>query len=107
MGLSLLFSASTTWRFASGSSPCARPARVECRAEGIPVTLLFLLRNPQKLISKEELVRAVWGEVAVADGSLTGVSGSCAGHSKTTSTSRATSRPYPRSGIGSCARWKL
>ena len=34
-------------------------------------TLLFLLRNPQKLISKEELVRAVWGEVAVADGSLT------------------------------------
>jgi Tol biopolymer transport system component/DNA-binding winged helix-turn-helix (wHTH) protein len=33
--------------------------------------LLFLLRNPQKLIPKEELVHAVWGDTAVADGSLT------------------------------------
>ena len=33
--------------------------------------LLFLLRNPQKVISKEELLRAVWGDIAVADGSLT------------------------------------
>jgi DNA-binding winged helix-turn-helix (wHTH) protein/Tol biopolymer transport system component len=33
--------------------------------------LLFLLRNPQKLIPKEEMVHAVWGETAVADGSLT------------------------------------
>ena len=33
--------------------------------------LLFLLHNSQKLISKEELVQAVWGDTAVADGSLT------------------------------------
>ena len=33
--------------------------------------LLFLLRNPQKLIPKEELVHAVWSDTAVADGSLT------------------------------------
>ena len=34
-------------------------------------TLLFLLRNPQRLISKEELLNAVWGDTAVGDGSLT------------------------------------
>ncbi len=33
--------------------------------------LLFLLRNPQKVILKEELLKAVWGDTAVADGSLT------------------------------------
>src|SRR3954471_23964058 len=33
--------------------------------------LLFLLRNPQKAISKEELLNAVWGDTAVTDGSLT------------------------------------
>jgi DNA-binding winged helix-turn-helix (wHTH) protein/Tol biopolymer transport system component len=33
--------------------------------------LLFLLRNPRRLISKEEVLNSVWGEVAVADGSLT------------------------------------
>ena len=33
--------------------------------------LLFLLRNPQKLISKEELLNAVWGDAAVTEGSLT------------------------------------
>jgi TolB-like protein len=33
--------------------------------------LLILLRNPQKLITKEELLNAVWGDVAVGDGSLT------------------------------------
>src|SRR6516164_6413587 len=33
--------------------------------------LLFLLHNPQKLISKEELLKAVWGDTAVTDGSLT------------------------------------
>jgi len=33
--------------------------------------LLYLLRNPQKVISKEELLSAVWGDTAVADGSLT------------------------------------
>ncbi|MGZ6045812.1 MAG: winged helix-turn-helix domain-containing protein [Isosphaeraceae bacterium] len=33
--------------------------------------LLFLLRNPQRLVTKEELVNAVWGDVAVGEGSLT------------------------------------
>jgi Tol biopolymer transport system component/DNA-binding winged helix-turn-helix (wHTH) protein len=32
--------------------------------------LVFLLRNPQRLISKEELLNSVWGDLAVADGSL-------------------------------------
>jgi Tol biopolymer transport system component/DNA-binding winged helix-turn-helix (wHTH) protein len=32
--------------------------------------LLMLLRNPQKLIPKEELLNAVWGDVAVGDNSL-------------------------------------
>jgi TolB-like protein/DNA-binding winged helix-turn-helix (wHTH) protein/Tfp pilus assembly protein PilF len=32
--------------------------------------LLLLLRNPQKLITKEELLNAVWGDVAVGDNSL-------------------------------------
>ncbi|MGA2538715.1 MAG: winged helix-turn-helix domain-containing protein [Terracidiphilus sp.] len=33
--------------------------------------LLILLRNPQKLISKEELLNAVWGDAAVTENSLT------------------------------------
>ena len=33
--------------------------------------LLLLLRNPQRLISKEELLNSVWGDTAVAEGSLT------------------------------------
>jgi DNA-binding winged helix-turn-helix (wHTH) protein/Tol biopolymer transport system component len=33
--------------------------------------LLFLLRNPQKLITKEELLNAVWGDAAVTENSLT------------------------------------
>jgi DNA-binding winged helix-turn-helix (wHTH) protein/Tol biopolymer transport system component len=33
--------------------------------------LLYLLRNPQKLIPKEELLNAVWGDAAVTDSSLT------------------------------------
>jgi Tol biopolymer transport system component/DNA-binding winged helix-turn-helix (wHTH) protein len=32
--------------------------------------LLFLLQNPQKLITKEELLDAVWGETAVSENSL-------------------------------------
>src|ERR1700721_1524779 len=32
--------------------------------------LLILLKNPQKLISKEELLNAVWGETAVSENSL-------------------------------------
>src|SRR5713101_5578761 len=33
--------------------------------------LLLLLRNPQKLVSKEELLNSVWGATAVTEGSLT------------------------------------
>src|SRR5271166_2894621 len=33
--------------------------------------LLHLLRNPQKLIPKEELLNAVWGDAAVTENSLT------------------------------------
>ena len=33
--------------------------------------LVFLLRNPQRLISKEEILNAVWGDAAVTEGSLT------------------------------------
>ena len=45
--------------------------------ETIPVepkafrVLLILLRNPQKLITKEELLNAVWGHAAVTENSLT------------------------------------
>src|ERR1700679_4282172 len=34
-------------------------------------TLLFLLHNPQRLISKEELLNTVWGDTTVTEGSLT------------------------------------
>src|SRR5215467_4465537 len=34
-------------------------------------TLLLLLRNPQKLITKDELLNSTWGDTAVTDGSLT------------------------------------
>src|ERR1700730_3901220 len=33
--------------------------------------LLHLLHNPQRLIPKEELLNSVWGDTAVAEGSLT------------------------------------
>ncbi len=33
--------------------------------------LMFLLHNPQRLISKEELLNSVWGDAAVTEGSLT------------------------------------
>ncbi|HYK34452.1 winged helix-turn-helix domain-containing protein [Alloacidobacterium sp.] len=33
--------------------------------------LVFLLRNPQKLITKGELLDAVWGDIAVSENSLT------------------------------------
>src|ERR1700734_1378918 len=32
--------------------------------------LLFLLHNPQKLITKDELLNAIWGDTAVTEGSL-------------------------------------
>ena len=53
-----------------------REFRVIKAGEVLPVepkafrVLLFLLRNPQKLITKEELLNAVWGDVAVSENSL-------------------------------------
>ena len=32
--------------------------------------LIFLLHNPQKLITKDELLNAIWGDTAVTEGSL-------------------------------------
>ncbi len=40
---------------------------VEPRAFGV---LVYLLRNPRRLIKKEELLQAVWGDVAVTENSL-------------------------------------
>ena len=54
-----------------------REFRLIKAGEVIPVepkafrVLLFLLHNPQKLITKEELLNAVWGETAVSENSLT------------------------------------
>jgi len=45
-----------------------QPLTVEPKAFRV---LLFLLRNPQRLVSKQELLNAVWGDVAVGEGSLT------------------------------------
>ena len=33
--------------------------------------LLFLVQNPNRLVTKEELLRAVWGDTFVEDGNLT------------------------------------
>src|ERR1700678_1414344 len=33
--------------------------------------LFFLVQNPNRLVSKEELLRAVWGDTFVEDGNLT------------------------------------
>ena len=54
-----------------------REFRLIKAGEVIPVepkafrVLLFLLHNPQKLITKEELLTAVWGDTAVSENSLT------------------------------------
>jgi DNA-binding winged helix-turn-helix (wHTH) protein len=70
----------------AGKSQVFRFADVEVRerefsivkaGEAVPVepkafrVLLILLRNPQKLIPKEELLNAVWGDAAVTENSLT------------------------------------
>jgi Transcriptional regulatory protein, C terminal len=67
--------------------------------------LLFLLHNPQRLISKEELLNTVWDDAAVTEGSLTRcTSRCCVAGWEMTSASRATSPPWLPSDIGSCAR---
>jgi eukaryotic-like serine/threonine-protein kinase len=55
------------------------PRRRNLSRNGSPVVLtpkafdvlLFLLRNPHRLVLKEELLRAVWGDTFVEDGNLT------------------------------------
>ena len=66
--------------------------------------LLFLLHNPQRLISKEELLNAVWGDAAVTEGSLTRCIWLLRSVLGDDIRSRATSRPWRRSDIGSCAK---
>ena len=70
--------------------------------------LLLLLRNPQKVVSKEELLNSVWGDVAVAEGLLTRCIWLLRRTLEMTSTSRATSKQSPQSGIGSSvpSRWR-
>src|ERR1035437_4664218 len=68
--------------------------------------LLFLLHNPQTLITKEELLDAVWGDTAVSENSLTRSMPCCGGCSAMTHTCRAISRRWRRSVIGSSARSK-
>ncbi len=70
-------------------------------------TLLFLLRNPQKLISKEELLNSVWGDAAVAEGSLTRCIWLLRRLLEDDISSRATSKLWLRSDTGSCARLRF
>ncbi len=65
-----MFSASETWRFASGVLPPKGGRGFADRAKAFRV-LLFLLHNPQKLITKEELLDAVWADASVTESSLT------------------------------------
>jgi Tol biopolymer transport system component/DNA-binding winged helix-turn-helix (wHTH) protein len=58
-------------RFASGSSRSSRAAKLLTVEPKAFRALLFLLHNPQRLISKEELLNSVWGDAAVTEGSLT------------------------------------
>src|SRR5271163_27864 len=47
-----------------------KPGRVQQVEPKAFRVLLILLRNPNKLISKEELLSSVWGETAVTENSL-------------------------------------
>src|ERR1700746_3686076 len=69
--ISPLSSAFPTLRFASTSSRSLKTGKVLAVEPKAFRVLLLLLRNPQKLISKEELLDAVWGDTAVTEGSLT------------------------------------
>src|ERR1700723_2518994 len=55
------------------------PARRTLSRAGSPISLtpkafdvlLFLTQNPNRLVTKEELLRAVWGDTFVEEGNLT------------------------------------
>ncbi len=87
-----------------------REFRLIKAGEVIPVepkafrVLLFLLHNPQKLITKEELLNAVWGETAVSENSLTRSIALLRRLLGEDSMSIASSRRWPRSATGSSAR---
>ena len=58
------------WKFAIGSSSSRRLARclpIEPKAFRV---LQYLLRNPQKLVTKDELLEAVWSDVSVSENSV-------------------------------------
>src|SRR6266446_7686208 len=50
---------------------------LSCNQSPVPLTpkafdvLVFLAQNPNRLITKEELLKAVWGETFVEEGNLT------------------------------------
>jgi DNA-binding winged helix-turn-helix (wHTH) protein len=46
--------------------------------------LIFLAQNPTRLVTKEELLDAVWGDAFVEEGNLTQASQTCAKPSGTT-----------------------
>ena len=66
-----MFSDLPTLRFASTSFSLIKSGKVLAVEPKAFRVLLLLLHNPQKLISKEELLNAVWGDTAVTEGSLT------------------------------------
>ncbi len=53
-----------SWRGDAVASPIQIPARAFD-------LLLYMVRNPQRLLTKEELMDAIWGAVIVEDGNLT------------------------------------
>jgi hypothetical protein len=68
--------------------------------------LLILQRNPQKLISKEELLNAVWGDAAVTENSLARSIALLRRLLGMTPTTRVTSKPWRQSATGGCVRWR-
>jgi hypothetical protein len=68
--------------------------------------LLILLRNPQKLIAKEELLNAVWGDAAVTENSLTRSIALLHVSLGMTLTTRVTSRRLQRWGTDLSVKWR-
>ena len=53
-----------------GKSSCFRCDRIPFYSKAFDV-LLFLVQNPNRLVTKEELLQAVWGDTLVEEGNLT------------------------------------
>jgi DNA-binding winged helix-turn-helix (wHTH) protein len=69
--------------------------------------LLFLLRNSGRLVTKNEILEAVWNDCSVSDNSLTrSIATLRRLLNDDTRESRGISQQCQRSGIASCARWR-